>query len=168
MKIEYTEYFGKLKFACEKDGHKLSGTVPESIISKGEAVINKYVAKRMDRHIHQTKKENIKNKERAEIIKNTNVSISLKHDNKNLKGRIIKYQGSAERGIITIVLDSPKEFKGDDSIYSCFGMGMAGIRVFDDDGHLTKWALDKSKESLIEIYERAKKQKIAKELNKNQ
>jgi len=167
MKIEYSEYFGELKFTCERDRYRLSGTVPDSIISNGEAAINKYVTERMDRHIRQTKKENIKNKERAKRIKNTNVPICVKYANQTLRGRILNYQGSSDRGLITIFLDFPKKFKGDDSIFGCFGMAMAGIRVFDDDGNLTKWTLDKSKESLVEIYEGAKKRKIAKKLNKH-
>ena len=167
MKIEYSENFGRLKFSCEKDRHKLSGTVPDSVINNGDAAIGKYVKERMHRHIHQTKRDNTKSKKRIERIKNTNVPISLKHDNQNLKGRIINYNGSGDRGLITIILESPKKYKGDDSIYSCFGMGMLGIRVFDDDGNLTKWALDESKKSLIEIYEKAKKRGLAKKLNKN-
>ena len=121
----------------------------------------------MHRHIHQTKRDNTKSKERVERIKNTNVPINLKHDDQNLKGRIVNYRGSGDRGLITIILESPKKYKGDHSIYSCFGMGMAGICAFDDDSNLTKWALDESKKSLIEIYERAKKGMIAKKLNKN-
>lgn len=166
MKIEYSEYFGKLKFACEKNGHKLSGTVPNSIISSGEVAINKYVRERMRRHIHQTRKDNVKSRKRAERIKNINVPIFLKHDGHNLKGRTVDYRGPEDQGLITIILESPKKYKGEDSIYGCFGMGMAGIEVFDDDGHLTKWALDRSKESLIEIYERTKKREVAKKMNK--
>lgn len=166
MKIEYSEYFGELKFACEKNGHKLSGTVPDSIISSGEVAINKYVRERMHRHIHRTRKDNVKSRERAERIKNTNVLISLKHDSQNLKGRIVDFRDSGDRGLITIILESPRKYKGDNSLYGSFGMSMAGIEVFDDDGHLTKWALDWSKKSLIEIYERTRKREIAKKLNK--
>lgn len=167
MKIKYSEDFGELKFTCNKDGHKLSDIIPDPVICRGEKVINEYVTKRMDRHIHQTKKDNIKSKERAERRKNTNIHISLKHAGQNLKGRIIDYRGLGDRGLITIILESPSKYKGDDSIYSCYGMSVAGIRVFNDNGNLTKWALDHSKVSLIEIYERAKKREIAKKLNKN-
>jgi len=168
MKIEYGEDFGRLKFSCEKDGFKLSDTVPNSIINKGKVAITKYVRERMNNHIDQTKKDNIKNKEQTERIANTNISITVSHDGQNLKGRIINYKGKrkCDRGLITIILESPKKYRDDDSIYSCFGMGMAGIRVFDDEGNLTKWALDKSKESLIEIYERKIKKEIAEKLNK--
>ena len=167
MKIKYSEDFGRLKFSCEKNGFKLSDTVPDSIINKGKVAIIKYVNERMDRHISKTKRDNIKNKERAERRTNTNVCISVIHGNQNLKGRIIDYGGDGERGLVTIILESPKKYGGNDSIYSCFGMAMGGIRVFDDKGYLTKWAIDTGKKSLVEIYERNKKREIAEKLNKD-
>ena len=167
MKIEYSEDFGRLKFSCEKDGFKLSDTVPDSIISKGRVVITKYVRERMDNHICQTKKDKIVNRKRAERIKNTNVPVTVSHDDQNLKGKINDYKGKSDRGLITIILESPKKYRGDDSIYTCFGMGMAGIRVFDDDGNLTKWAIDKAKKSLIKVYERNRKIEIAEKLNRD-
>lgn len=166
MKIEYSEDFGRLKFSCEKDGFKLSDTVPDSIISKGKVAITKYVGERMDNHIYQTKKDKIASRKRAERISHTNIPVTVSHDNQDLKGRVIRYKGKGDRGIITIILESPKKYIGDDSIYSSFGMSMAGIRVFDDEGNLTKWALDESKESLIRIYEKNRKKEIAKKLNK--
>jgi len=166
MKIEYGEDFGRLKFSCEKDDLKLSGTVPDSIVNKDRVAITKYVRERMDNHIRQTKKDKIKNKKRVEKISNTNVSITVNHNEQKLRGRIVDYRGKGDRGLITIILESPKKYEGDNSIYSCFGMGMAGIRVFDDDGNLTNWAVDRAKESLIKIYERKRKREIADKLNK--
>ena len=167
MKIEYSEDFGRLKFSCEKDGYKLSATIPDSIIDRGKVAITEYVNERMDGHINKTKKNNIKSKERTERIKNTNVPISLNHDGQNLKGRIIDYKGKGDRGLITIILEFPRKYKGNDSIYSCFGMSMAGIRVFDNEGYLTKWAIATAKKSLVEIYEGKKKREIAEKLNKS-
>lgn len=167
MKIEYSDDFGSLKFICNKDEHELTGIVPDSVIDNGNAAIKKYVQKKMQKYIHQTRKDNVRNKKRAERIKNTNVLISLKHDGQNLRGRVVDYRGSADRGLITIILESPKKYKGADSIYSCYGMAMAGIRVFDEEGNLTRWARDESKESLIKIYEGAKKRELVKKLNNN-
>lgn len=167
MKIEYSEDFGKLKFSCEKDGFKLSDTVPDSIISRGKVAITKYVRGRMDDHIDRTKKFDVKNKKRKERIRNTNTLISVSHDSQNLKGRIIDYKGKSKRGLITIILEFPKKYKSDDSIYGCFGMSMVGIRVFDDYGNLTKWAVVRAKRALVEIYERKKKREIAEGLNQD-
>ena len=166
MKIEYSEDFGRLKFICEKDGFKLSDTIPDSIINKGKVAITKYVMERMDNYIRQTKKDTTKNKKRVDRMTNTNISITVSQNGQDLKGRIICYKVKSDRGLITIILEFPKKYMGDDSIYSCFGMGITEIRVFNDNGHLTKWAIDRAKKLLIEIYERKRKREIAKKLNK--
>lgn len=174
MKIEYKEEFGKLKFICYEGERKLSGAIPNKIIDKGDAAINQYVQARMLKHLNRPKKTNVKSKrkkreERIEKrVKNTNVLISLKYKDQNLRGRIINYKGEDNRGEVTIILESPKQFKGRDYIATCFGMGIMGIQVFDEEGRLTEWTINEAKEMLIEIYEQNKKQKIAEKLNKNQ
>lgn len=167
MKIEYSEDFGKLKFVCEKDGYKLSDTIPDSVIDKGETEIHKYVRGKMYRHVSQTKIYNIKNKEREERIKNTNTPISLKHKGQELKGRIVDYIGPSDRGLITILLESPEEYAGSHSVYDSYGMGMSGISVFDDDGNLTDWAINRALDSLRRIYNEKRVKEIAKKLNKD-
>ncbi|GEM_PF-4544639 len=169
MKIEYSEKHGSLKFTCKNEGYELCGTVPDSVIGKGKRVINKYVWERMHDHIHQTKRNNVRAKRRSERIKNTNIPVFQKHDSHNLKGRIVNYDRKSledGRGLITIILESPRKYRGEDSIYGCFGMAMAGIRVYDDEGNPTRWAIDESKKYLIKIYEMNKKRAIAKKLNK--
>lgn len=166
MKVTYSEDFGKLRFVCEKDGYKLSDTIPDFVIDKGETAILKYVRGKMYRHIRQTKTYNTKNKERKEKIKNTNTPISLKHKGHELKGRIVDYIGPSDRGLITILLESPEEYAGSDSVHDCYGMAMSGICVFDDDGNLTGWAINRAFKSLRRIYDEKMVKGIAKKLNK--
>jgi hypothetical protein len=126
-----------------------TGVVPETVVRKGNAAVLEYVAALIAQHRNDKERACV---ERLMKIHATNVAIVVRHDGQMLKGRIVWQE--SRRSAVQMVLESPYESKN--TIEMCFGLAMAGKQLFTQEGDVSTWVYEHTKQFFISSYEREK------------
>ncbi len=160
MEIRYLEKGGELWFSFTErvpvptQAHsrvyrvyESSGKIPEEIQKQGQQAIRTYAEKKVEADI---KKQKIEAKKHDEFAKNPDFSVSVKHDYKLLKGKII----STDDNVLRVRLEKP--YQGEDYVIYGFGSAMLGKHIFDRFKSFSEDAIEHAKILLVRIYEQKK------------
>lgn len=160
MGIRYLEKDGELEFFYEEEVliptrvhlqvcqvYESSGKIPKKIREKGDRAIKNYAERKVRADIGKQKAE-VATRDR--FAKNPNFPVSVEHDGKTLRGKII----SAEDTTLRVRLEEPCQ--GESFVIYGFASAMAGKHIFDGAESFSKDAIASAQKLLIEIYEEKK------------
>lgn len=166
VRITFEESLGRLRFNyCGPEG-TVSDWVPIKLVEKySDNRIRKYVISKARKIIREQELKEQETNCTREIIKKTNISISVVYNAVKLKGRIT--HNTTGRGGIVVTLEEPKDFSSQDTLQMCFALAIGGKQIFLPNGKVAPWAVDRAKGILIEIYRKQIVQNRVKVLNNN-
>ncbi len=166
IRITFEEQLGRLRFNyCGPEG-TVSDWVPTKLAEEGSNnEIRKYVINKARKIIREQEQKGQQLIRTQEIIKKTNISISVTYNGMKLKGRITHNDGG--RGGIVVTLEKPKALSAQDTLQMCFALAMGGKQIFLPNGKVAPWAVERAKELLAQIYHKQIVQNRAKILNTN-
>ncbi len=160
MEIKYLEKGGELWFSFTErvpvstQAHsrvyrvyESSGKIPEEIQKQGKQAIRTYAERKVKADV---RKQKVKAKEHDEFAKNPDFSVSVEHDGKLLKGKII----SADDNVLRVHLEKPCQ--GENCVIYGFGSAMLGKHIFDRFKSFSEDAITHAQTLLIRIYEQNK------------
>jgi hypothetical protein len=165
MKVEFKESAGNLRFECESGNRVVSGIIPEKIVRGGITKIKRFVYEQSMVLVREKRDNEIRRSTLQRRIKKTHKKLSFRHRGSLLIGRILFYEGDDPRGCLTVHLDSPLKCADQEHILESFGMALADLKVWDDSGSLTPWAIAKSRDLMVQMYTRKKNEALASKLN---